>query len=539
MHNLVSRVLAEVVGAMRFRWQGMLFAWVVCILGWAGISLIPNSYESKAVLYIDTATVLRPLLADLAVSTNVMSEVRMMTEVLLSRPQLERVVRDTDLDLRAHNRQEMDRLITQVRQRIQVTSASPQNAYNEHDLYTIKFTDKDPRTVHKVVQSLLDSFVEKSLGQNKADSAGAQRFIEEQIEEYEKRLAEAERKLADFKKKNVGLMPSEGQDYYQRLQVALDELNEARSEYASVSRRRDALQKQIEGETPTFGLLASPDNDSKRGEGGSDQIRVLERELASLLLKYTEKHPKVVDLRNRIEQIRNQEAQKAQANEQPTYTLDTDLVTMNSLDLNPVYQSLRISMGEANAKLSELSEKVAAAEQRVAYLQRMVDTIPEIEAQLARLNRDYEVNRAQHTALLTKLESARLGEEAESRNEEIKFRVIEPPVVPLKPVGPNRYLLATVVLLAGFGLGGALSYGMNVLKPVFNSTFDLRQALQLPVLGSITVFRTEQQKLESRRRARRFALAAAALVALYGASMALWPASDAIKQALVDAGVLT
>lgn len=539
MHNIVSQVLAEIVGTARFKWHAMILAWLVCVLGWIGVVLIPNTYESKAVLYIDTATVLRPLLADLAVNTDVMSEVRMMTEVLLSRPQLQRVVRETDLDLRAETEEDFEELLTTVRQRIQVSGTSARNAYNDKNLFTIKFEDKDPQTVYNVVQSLLDSFVDKSLGQNKADSIGAQDFIQDQVAQYEKRLAEAEQSLAEFKKANVGLMPSEGRDYYERLQIALDELEESQSEYNRVVKRRGALQKQIDGEEPTFGLLAAPGSETAEVSSGNEQVDLLEQELATLLLKYTEKHPRVVDLNNRIEQIRRlQEQRDAQAGSQPTYSLDTDLVSMNSLDLNPVYQSLKISIGEANAQLSELSEKIAGAQSRVAYLREMVDTMPEVEAQLARLNRDYEVNKTQHTALLKRLESARLSEEAEFRNEEIKFRIIEPPVVPLKPTGPNRYLFSTVVLLAGFGIGGAFAFLLNRINPVFNSTNDLREELQIPVLGSVSSYLSKDAKKELRQSTRRFSYAVIGLIALYISTLVLWPAADMIKEALTGAGVM-
>ncbi len=531
--------MAELVGASRFRWHGMLLAWLVCVLGWIGVVLIPNTYESKAVLYIDTATVLRPLLADLAVNTDVMSEVRMMTEVLLSRPQLERVVRETDLDLRAETSKDFDELLTSVRERIQVSGTSARNAYNDQNLFTIKFEDTNPQTVYDVVQSLLDSFVDKSLGQNRADSVGAQDFIRDQIAQYETRLAEAERSLAEFKKANVGLMPSQGRDYYERLQIALEQLEDAQAEYNRVAQRRSALQKQIDGEEPTFGLLGSPGSDTGESAPGNEQLAALEKELATLLLKYTEKHPRVVEITNRIEQIRVQnEQQMAEVNSQPTYSLNTDLVSMNSLDLNPVYQSLKISIGEANAQLSELNEKIASARSQVTYLREMVDTMPEVEAQLARLNRDYEVNKTQHTALMKRLESARLSEEAEFRNEEIKFRIIEPPIVPMKPVGPNRYLFATIVLFAGFGIGGAFSFLLNRINPVFNSANELREALQIPVLGTVSLYQSETAKKEARRGAYRFGYATFGLLALYFTTLFLWPAADMIKEALVSAGVL-
>lgn len=538
MRELFEKGLAQTLGALRYRWQGLTFAWILCAVGWLGVGVIPNSYESRAVVYIDTASVLRPLLADLAVNTDVMSEVRMMTELLLSRPQLERVVRETDLHNRASSPEEFEALLDLTRQRIVVTGGFPRNSYSEQNLFTIGFTDKDPEVVYDVVSTMLDTFVDKSLGQNKEDSEDAQQFLMEQIGKYEIRLAEAERELADFKKRNVGLMPSEGQDYYDRLQDALGELSRVTEEFNRVERRRDTFQAQMDGEEPTFGLLVSPDGPQGVSSSDSAQLAALGAELDTLLLKFTEAHPKVVNLRNRIEQLRRQEERRRAENETPVYALDTDLVNMNSLDLNPVYQSLKISISQANAELSELSEQIDAAESRVAYLRRMVDTMPEVEAQLARLNRDYEVNKTQHTALLKRLESARISDEAEFRNEDIKFRVIEPPVPPIQPASPNRPLFATVVLLAGFGMGGALAYFLDLLNPVFNSVDNLRASLQLPVVGTMSTFKSTSEKAADKAKNKKYAWLLALLVLVYLGAVLLMPKFSVLTQFLQEKGVL-
>lgn len=536
MQEIVKRVMTQTLGALRFKGRGLFFAWVVCLLGWVGVSVMPNTYEARAVVYIDTATIIRPLLADLAVDTNVMSEVKMMTEVLLSRPLLERIVRETDLNSRAENEEQLENLINLVRRRILISGGFPRNSWSEENLFTIGFTDTDPDVVFDVVKSLLDVFVERSLGQNKKDSVDAQQFLGEQIDKYEQRLSEAERRLADFKKSNVGLMPSEGQDYYQRYQEALVYLEQTNDEYNKVRRRRDTLQAQLEGEEPTFGLLGSPSD----GSGGTDvenaQLEALEAELALMRLDYTDKHPRVVNLRDRIDQLRIRDAAGTPA--QPNYTLSTDLVNMNSLDLNPVYQSLKISIGEANAELSALTEQVTTAQEQEAYLRQMIDTMPEVEAQLARLNRDYDVNKAQHTALLKKLESARISDDAEFRNDEGKFRVIESPVVPVNPVSPHRPLFASIVLVAGIGFGGALTYLLNLINPVFNSIENLRESLQLPVLGAVSKFRSEKNEGIARKQNKKFALGVGALVLLWVAVVVFAPTVESFVDVLKGLGVL-
>jgi hypothetical protein len=120
-------------------------------------------------------------------------------------------------------------------------------------------------------------------------------------------------------------------------------------------------------------------------------------------------------------------------------------------------------------------------------LRAKVDTIPQIEAELTRLNRDYEVNRAQHQQLLQRLESARLSEEAEASTENVKFRIIEPAALPLIPIAPNRGLLMTAALLIALGAGVALAVALGQLKPVFLSRAMLKDITGLPVLGTISL----------------------------------------------------
>jgi hypothetical protein len=115
----------------------------------------------------------------------------------------------------------------------------------------------------------------------------------------------------------------------------------------------------------------------------------------------------------------------------------------------------------------------------------MIDTIPEVEAQLNRLNRDYEVVKRQHDALLERLESARLADQVQIDNEGVSFDILEPAREPLVPASPDRLLLNLLALVAGLGLGGFVAFVMNRLDPVFFSPTHLKQSLNVPVFGTL------------------------------------------------------
>jgi polysaccharide chain length determinant protein (PEP-CTERM system associated) len=325
----------------------------------------------------------------------------------------------------------------------------------------------------KVVQALLDSLVEKTMGSSREDTLYAQKFLVKQISDYEERLTKAEQRLAEFKKQNVGLMPSQGGGYYQRLQTSLDELEDSNSALTIAQNRRSELQKQLKGERDVIGNTELDNRINEKLE-----------ELNELLLRYTDRHPDVLALRQTIAQLKRQK--KADS-------IDRRSLSGEEAELNPVYQSIKIAMSEVDVEIATLQTRVEGQKREIEELRKLVDTMPEVEANLARLNRDYDVTKAQYEALLERLESARLSEGAELSKDEIKFRVIEPPILPVWPSEPNRFILLSMVLLAGLGAGLGFAYLLNEIKPVFCTAEELNQTTGLPVLGVVSIKLDEER----------------------------------------------
>ena len=480
MKDLLPQAVEYFRGSWRFRWRALVLAWAVALGGGVIVTFIPNQYESHARVFVDTEGVLKPLLLGLAVGTDVMTDVNLMQTVLLSRPHLDKVARETGLYLRATTPAAMDALVTNLSLNIHLSGGGAQNTYS------ISYADRDPRAAQRVVQSLLDSFVEDTLGVKRADVSSAQRFLEDQIRVYDARLREAEERLADFKRRNVGMMPRETGDYYTRLQAELTAAEDLRDKMKQVSSRRDELVRQLQGEEPTFGLLSSSDDSGAPPSPYDIRISEMRAKLDSLLTQYTEKHPEVISLRESIAQLEKERDAKRSAGIAMPTQIDPQKVALRALDINPVYQSMKISLSQTDTDLAELRQQLAEKEERIAQLKGRVNTIPEVEAELARLNRDYDVNKQQYTAMVQRLESARISEQAGQSTDKVKFRIIEPAVVPRRPIGPNRPLLLTGVLLLSLGAGVALALLLDQLRPAFCSRARLRDVTGLPVLGSIT-----------------------------------------------------
>ncbi len=499
MQKIILRVLDEIRGTWRFRWFALAAAWVVCILGWSYIISLPNVYQASARVYVDTQSALRPLLKGIAVDPEVESNLAIVRQAILSRPNVEKVARETQLDQRADTAKDSELLINSLMLHITIENDARSPVNGSDGLYRISFTDYSRAKSVAVVSNLLASFVGDTLGSKRTGQEGAQKFLRDQIAAYETRLSEAETRLSDFKKQNVGRMPDDRGDYFNRLQTEMTGLEQVRQTLALAQARRDAMSRQLNGEEPfIFGFDQGANSAPAETRGGGDvdaRIRDLERRREELLLRFTEKHPEVVAVTDTINQLKAQETaelDRVGRGQKATGTLS------QSLKSNPVYQSIQIQMKSNEVQIAELTQDAAQRQARIAELRRLVNTVPEVEAQLTKLNRDYDVTHAEYQQLVQRLETAKLSEQAD-RTGVVNFKIIEPPTVPYEPIAPNRLLMMAAVLLAGLGAGVALAYGLNLIRPVFQNSRSLAEITGLPVLGVVSRTWMQKYRVSARR----------------------------------------
>ncbi len=518
MQEILNKIQEEIRAAWRFRWQALLVAWGVCLVGWLVVLMLPDRFGATARVFVDPSTALRPVIQGLALEQDVNSELNLVRQQLLSDPQLQRVVAQTDLGAGAVTPYQLAGTVNKLRERVEITvqaNAQPGMEANamSSKVYTISYQDGSRLRALKVVDILLNNLMEQTLGGKRQASLTGQRFLEGQIRDYEKRLGDAEQRLAEFKKQNVGLVPGEQQsDYFTRLQTEIDAVKKSQGTLALAATRREALQRQLRGEAPiaaSGGMPATAGGAAGAAGGGDTLSRINETQarLEELLVRFTDKHPDVIALRHTLEELKARRARELEALSRG----DPNAAAVTGASSNPVYQSIQLALNQADIDIAGARGELTAHQQKVADLQRMVDTMPQVEAQFARLNRDYNVTRTQYTALVERLEKARLGEEAEATGS-LRFEVIDPPIASFSPVAPRRTLLLGAVFAIAIGLGGGLAYLLNLMKPVFSSVNSLELATGLRVLGSVGVSRTDAQEAQQRRATIRYSAAAALLM---------------------------
>ena len=497
MRELYEQLLTYIEGIWRYRWFMMLVAWLVSIVGWGIVYQLPDTYKAEARVHVNTQSILGPLLRGLTISTNPTQRIQLVTRTLLSRPNVEKLARMTDLDLVALTPTDMEELLDELGSEITISST------REQDLYTIDYSNSDPQLAKRVVQSLLTIFVESTLGQRREETDNAQEFVAQQIREYEAKLSEAELRLAEFKRTHVGMMPGSAQDYYGQLQAAQSALQQAQLSLREAANQRNQFKQQMEDDEDSYLMFS----ELQPGAGSMLDIRIqgLYERIDDLMIKYTEKHPDVVEINDLIAELElRREEERALMDE----------MDMGPAD-NPVYQQMKMQLAQANAMVASMSSRVSEYKRRVDHLQEMVDTIPNVEADLKQLNRDYNIHRQNYQALIERREAANISEQAEISGDQLKFRVVDPPRVPLHPSAPNRPLLMTGVLIAGVVSGALFALFLFVLRPTFDNQRTVIEVTGRPVLGGVSMIHNSEWSRKHRHALVAFSLAGIGLLAFY------------------------
>lgn len=501
-NNGLHETVAKVSNAFRIIWQrrmaAVLAAAALCAFGWPAALMLPDKYEARARVYVDTKSMLRPLLRGLAVDNDIAQEFALVTRrTLLSRPNLERVLREADLDLRFKDRHEVEMAIRDLSLKINVIGDA------QESIYTIIYSHSDPQAAYRVVRSLLNIFIESSLGASRSDTDLTRNFLEKQIDEYEAKLLEAEERLKEFKQKNIGWMPTEAGGYYQRLEQTKTNYRNAQLALREAERRRDALRTQLEAAS---GYNASLPGTQAAASPLDGRIQALEERLDELRLQYTEHHPNVVAVKASLDELRAQRMRERGKGNKAVFTGRLQGQT---------YPDLQLDLGRAEADVAALHVRVEQFRGEVAELSKAIDTIPAVEAELARLNRDYEINKTNYDALVARRESAKISREAEQNTDEVQFKIIEPPTVPLVPLGPNRIVLLTGVLFAAIGGGAAFAWAMVQIHPTFDSVATLRLSSEFPVLGGVSRLQSTRYLAQRRFGLFAFVFGVAMLIGAY------------------------
>ncbi len=480
------------------RWIALAVAWGVALLGWAAVAQIPNSYESRARVFVQMNTILPNAVGISAADQQ--REVDTIRQTLTSAMSLEKVVRGTALANTVKTDRDVADRVAGLSKAIKITA-------EQDNLFSIVATGSSPKVTRQIVQKLIDLFVEQNLSGDRDETSTSLKFLDAQLEERQKQLADADAKRTDFQNRYLGSLPGTG-SLTDRMGAARSAMAQVDSDLAAAQSGLAAINGQMAG-TPAN--IAGAAGGVSAGPARA-RLNAIQGQLADARARgYTESHPDVIALRSQMAS-----AQAAARNE--------PLVGgAGGGSTNPAYISLRSLQGDKQAQVASLMA-------RKAQLQGDLDTItaklagnPQVAAEQSQIENDYQVLKDGYAKLLGDREAIKLRGQAQSQTDSIKFSVIDPPTAPRVPAAPNRPLLLTGVLIAGLAAGVAVAFALGQVKTTFATAARLEKATGMPVIGSIGEMVTKAQVATRRRLLLYYGGGAAALgvayIALLGVEM--------------------
>lgn len=511
MEELIRQGLTIARGMWKFRWQGLVVAWIVAALGVAAVFRIPDQFEASARIFVDTQSILKPLMSGLTIQPNVEQQVAMLSRTLISRPNVEKLIRMADLDLKSQSKFEQEALIERLTKDIQIRNTGRDN------LYSLAFRDSDQEKAKRVIQSLVSIFVESSLGASRKDTDSAKTFLNEQIKQYETKLEEAEARLKEFRLRNLDLQAADGADATQRLAAISGQFEEAKLQLREAENARDAAKQHLAAEKGQGANLATqsllqesaitvttPEIDGR--------IDAQKRNLDALLQRYTEQHPDIVSGRRMIKELEEQRRKEVAELRRAAMAAPTTARNVNS---SLAAQELNRMVASSEVQVAALRARVAEYGSRLAQARAALKTSPQLEAEAAQLNRDYAINKKNYEDLVTRRQSAIMSGELEVASGVADFRLIDPPRVSPKPVSPNRLALLPLALVAGIGAGLFLAFAASQLRPVYGDANELRTKTGLPLLGVVSLVMSDVDRRRERVGMIRFVGASGGLVGVF------------------------
>ena len=485
----------------------MICTWLICPIGFSYVSTEPDYYEASAKVFVDTRSVLAPMLRGLASVTNPEQEVGMMVRMLLTRPNVEIIARNADLDITTTTDDQFYNLVSSLMNGIKLNMAGRSN------IYTISFRHGNPETARIVVHETLELFVEGTLGGNRVSKDSANQFLDEQIAEYENRLLEAEQRSVDYQRKHSDLLPRQGSflNNYDQSSTLLEQtrltIKETEQKIASLSGQLITNKSQ-----PTDSSVRPFDNSLSLTTRYDSRIKNLEEKLDQLMLKYTELHPDVIETNNLIDSLsksRKQEIEEflsAGNGERPS-------------QIGSIANELKLEISRLGSQVASLRVRESDYSKKVEEYKQKIDLVPQVVAERIALDRDYGIIKSKHSTLLSRKDDAELSQKANRSSESVQFRVLESPKTPKSPSGSSRPLHYSAVLVFGFAVGLGLAFVISQLNPVLIKASQLTALTSYPVLGAVSHLNKEHILKVNRKRLLIFLISCGIILGMYGVLM--------------------
>jgi len=444
-----------------------LFVAILCCI------FLPKEYEAGTTILVEEKTTLSGAIKGIVISTPLSQRIRTIRVEILSWSRIVEVVRELGMDVGLTSPRALEKLIKKIQSKIYIRQKG-------NDVIQIAYQGKDPALVQNFVNTITQKYIEKNLRSERQQTYSAIDFLEEQLENYRRKIKDGEKALVDFRSKNIGSLSLSADILFEGMVKKQMELETMNLEILSLQEQIDSIDRQLRGEDKLIITESVEELNPAIAElrelllGYQSQLRLQQ-------LRYTDKHPSVIETKHLIESTKEQ------------ITLESEKITKSEKKAqNPIYMALREQQERMTIKLNTFRSRQKSIEQIVAQQELRIQNIPRTEQSLAELQRDLKVNQEMYNQLLSRSEQAKLSQQLEATDRGARFEILDPARLPQVATSPSKVKLIFIGFVLGLGLGGGLLYLSEILDHSFRGVSDATQYLEITVVGTIPSIVTQR-----------------------------------------------
>ena len=444
----------------RRRWYILTPLFLTLIFGIYYAFAAPRMYEATTLVMVEPQQVPKEFVRSV-VADDAESMLNIISQQITSRTYLERIV--DDFNLMPKNRPDIfiEDVIEAMKQKINVKVRRDRRGT---DTFSISYKNTNPRRAMEITNALASNFIEANMIEREYQAADTNTFLEGELETVRKRLIEKEDELKEYRQRFMGELPEQLGSNLSVLQGLQAQLT------AKETSLRDLKNRLAEAENQA---AISSEEVTDPNDIGS-----LKRKLADLLMRYTENHPDVTRLKNRIEEL-----------EKLPVGGKTGQTTSSPFSRKK-HELLRDK--------SALEFQIAQLQSQIRIYQLRVEETPKREQELISLKRDYDnVDNIYKSLLKRKLESE-ISISMERKQKGEKYRVIDRAQIPKRPIEPDLKRIFMLTMAVGFGLGCGLAFLLEFLDSSYRRPEKVEEDFKIPVIATIPAIYTMKTVFKKR-----------------------------------------
>jgi len=489
--------------ARRRHLQFLIPLFIGWIAVWAVSWVLPPRYQSGTLILVEQPAIPKEIVTP-NISDDLQVRLQSITQQILSRTRLLNIIEQFDLYTRAHVQRSSDDKVERMRKDIEIELVRDARS-NQITAFNVYYSSRDPHIAQQVTSELTNLFINENLEVRQHQSEDTTKFLETQLEAARNALADQEEKIRQFKAQHVGEMPAQLQanlqilsGYQSQLQNEEDSLNAARQQQVYLQTLVDQY-KTLQGS-------AKAGDGTTMGLPGIDQeLDKLKSDLADLRSRYTDQHPDVRKMKQQIAQTEKVRSQLLAAlKDKPSSTSDNSDSSSVGQNLDPTQAAMLL---QVQSQLRSNQVEIANRERTIAELKTKMEDYqgrlnqePVREQQLADLTRGYEQSKATYDDLLKRKNESAMATNMELLQQGERFRILDPPSFPQKPVFPNRLKFCGMGLAIGLALGVVVAGTFEMMDDRLYSEKEIKKLLPADIIAEIPAIVTVADLEDSRKK---------------------------------------